>query len=200
VRKVHAAAPSRDELGSALRNVRNARGLSLAQVALATGISRSLLSLIETGRSDITLSRLVILSHFYGLPIAELLAPPPRDSTVVRKDERRRLSLATEGIEIEYLTAEAASFLPFVASLDPGASPSEQVAHPGEEFVHVLEGAIRIDRAGSEPLTLEAGDSALYSSDRPHRWVNVGGAPARLLAVASPPPTPNGGGAGERLR
>jgi transcriptional regulator with XRE-family HTH domain len=183
-----------------LRNVRGARGLSLAQVALATGISRSLLSLIETGRSDITLSRLVTLSHFYGLPLAELLAPPPPDSTVVRKDEGRRLSLAAEGIEIEYLTSQAGSFLPFVASLEPGAAPSEQVSHPGEEFVHVLEGAIRIEREGAEPLTLEAGDSALYGSDRPHRWVNVGGAPARVLAVAAPPPSPGAARAGERLR
>jgi len=36
-------------LGTTLRTIRTSRGLSLAQVGKATGISRSLLSLIETG-------------------------------------------------------------------------------------------------------------------------------------------------------
>ena len=68
--------PHQAGLGAALRAARTRRGLSLAQVAEATGISRSLLSLIETGRSDITIGRLDKLSLLYDVRLSELLPEP----------------------------------------------------------------------------------------------------------------------------
>src|SRR4051812_28348017 len=53
-------------LGAALRGLRRARRLSLQDVAEATAISASFLSLVETGKSDITIGRLVRLVEFYG--------------------------------------------------------------------------------------------------------------------------------------
>src|SRR5437870_657833 len=60
-------------VGSALRKVRTARNLSLSEVADATGISTSFLSLVEKDRSDITIGRLVRLIDFYGISITDLL-------------------------------------------------------------------------------------------------------------------------------
>ena len=67
-------------LGTTLRTIRTARGFSLAQVAAATGISRSLLSLIETGRSDITVGRLTRLAALYEIRLADLV---PREIAAV---------------------------------------------------------------------------------------------------------------------
>jgi hypothetical protein len=90
-----------DSLGSTLRSVRTARGLSLAQVAKETGISRSLLSLIETGRSDITVGRLTRLARLYELRIVDLV-PEPRhpDPIVVRADDRQVVHYTAEGIDV----------------------------------------------------------------------------------------------------
>ncbi len=80
------------DLGKALKDARLARGYSLAQVAAATGISKSLLSLIENNKSDVTLRRLVMLAEHYETHIADLVpAKSPPDPVVTRRKERRRL-------------------------------------------------------------------------------------------------------------
>lgn len=56
-----------------MRALRRTRGLSLADVGEATRISPSFLSLVEKGKSDITIGRLVRLVEFYGISINDLL-------------------------------------------------------------------------------------------------------------------------------
>ena len=89
------------DLGRRLRQLRTTRGLSLAEVAEATGISPSFLSVVENGQSDITVSRLMRLVHWYGVSIADLLQEPDRSPVrVVRAGEQRSLELSDERIRI----------------------------------------------------------------------------------------------------
>ena len=71
-------------LGARLRAIRADRGLSLSAVAEATGISTSFLSLVETGKNDITFGRLRRLIDYYGVTLIDLL-PPSEDTVVVRE-------------------------------------------------------------------------------------------------------------------
>src|SRR5438105_3725718 len=74
---------SAPQLGDALKALRRQRGYSLVQVAKETGISKSFLSLVESGRSDITIGRLLRLVTFYGAHIADLLPQTePHDPVV----------------------------------------------------------------------------------------------------------------------
>ena len=59
-------------LGTKLRALRSDRGNSIAEVSDATGISASFLSLVENGRSDIAIGRLMRLIDFYGVGLATL--------------------------------------------------------------------------------------------------------------------------------
>ena len=59
-------------LGGALRALRLQRRASLVEVASATGISKSFLSLVENDRSDITIGRLLRLVNYYGADMADL--------------------------------------------------------------------------------------------------------------------------------
>src|SRR3954451_14814234 len=65
------------QLGRELRAHRQERGLSLKQVAEATGISVSFLSLVESGGSDITFRRLRRLLRLYGKTPSDVLAGAP---------------------------------------------------------------------------------------------------------------------------
>src|SRR6185312_910162 len=56
-------------LGERLRAIRAERGVSLSAVAEATGISTSFLSLVETGKNDITFGRLRRLIDYYGVTL-----------------------------------------------------------------------------------------------------------------------------------
>jgi transcriptional regulator with XRE-family HTH domain len=175
-------------LGPALRATRLARGLSLAQVAAATGISRSLLSLIEIGRSDVTVGRLARLAELYGVTLVDLLpAPLAVDPVVTRRDERPKLHSESEGIDIHLLTHEGGGGMtPIVAVFEPGGGEAEFHEHDGEQFVLVLEGRLRLELEGSAPVELGRGDSAYYDSRRPARWTNVGRGLARVVAVSGP--------------
>jgi quercetin dioxygenase-like cupin family protein len=53
----------------------------------------------------------------------------------------------------------------------------------------VLEGVLKLELEGSEPVVLKRGDSAYYASDRPHRWSNAG---KGIVRVVSAPARPTG--------
>lgn len=177
-------------LGSALRAVRTSRRLSLAEVAEATRISASFLSLVELGKSDITIGRLTRLAEFYRVSFADLLGgAEATDAEVIRTHEQRLLHSPAEGIDIYLLTADTKrTMLPMLLSFEPGAELAEFGRHEGEEFVHVLEGSLELEIEGGESRLLDAGDSAYYSAERPHLFRNArADAPLRLMCVDSPP-------------
>jgi hypothetical protein len=61
------------------------------------------------------------------------------------------------------------------------------VTHPGEEFVHVLEGSVVIATEFYAPLTLDAGDSLQFDSTTPHAWYSVSEKNARILFSVTDP-------------
>jgi quercetin dioxygenase-like cupin family protein len=177
-------------LGPSLRSARNAMSLSLSDVATATGISASFLSLVENGKSDITIGRLVRLVAFYGLHLNDLLpAVPATDPDIIRKAEQRTLPTAAEGIQFRLLAPDSrGSMMPMVVEFEPSAHLAEFGRHAGEEFVHVLQGKLELELEGSEPRILQAGDSAYYSAERPHLFRNASDtARLRIMCVDSPP-------------
>jgi transcriptional regulator with XRE-family HTH domain len=154
-------------------------------VAEVTGISRSLLSLIETGRSDITIGRLNKLALLYEVRLAELVPEPVHhDSTVVRRDERLGVSSRGEGIDVEVLAPEGdRTMTPLLATLEPGGAMTDYVTQPEEEFAIVIEGKARLEFASGKSIELDEGDSAYYRDVGGHRLVNLADGITRVLIV-----------------
>ena len=176
-------------LGERLRALRLRRALSLAEVACGTGLSQSFISLVETGKSDISVSRLIRLVDFYRVRLTDVIPEdvPKADQMVVRKDEQRHLYSREEGLDVYLLGPDAAqAMLPVIAEYEPTGKWAEFVGHEGEVFLHVLEGRIEIEIEGHEPVTLKPGDSAYFRSEQRQRFRNPGKQKARLIAVASP--------------
>jgi transcriptional regulator with XRE-family HTH domain len=179
-------------LGARLRATRRARRLSLARVAEATGISASFLSLVEKDGSDITIGRLVRLIEYYGISITDLL---PRDGDggwpdVVEPADRRLLHSPAEGVDVYLLASHTRGrlMMPMLVEIEPGRRLAEFGRHAGEEWVHVLDGRLRLEIEGAEPRVLEPGDSAYYPGERPHLFCNADvERPLRLLCVDAPP-------------
>ncbi len=175
-------------VGERLRALRKERGLSLAEVAEATGISTSFLSLVETGRSDITLGRLVTLVKFYDTSVEELLPETvPLDNSLVRGDEQRHVASPAEGMDVYLLSPTTErTMMPLICTFEPGAGHVEPAVHEGEEFLHVLDGALEIT-IGGEATRLAAGDSFYFAAETPHTLQNVFDGRTRIFAVVSPP-------------
>jgi transcriptional regulator with XRE-family HTH domain len=178
------------QLGERLRALRRERGFSLAKVAKDTGISQSFLSLVETGRTDITIGRLIRLVSFYDIHVSELLPPSPgTDPIVVRGGEERLVVSPAEGIEVYLLTSDTDGrmMMPVVAVFEPGGGLAEYSEHEGEEMVHVLSGSIEAEIGGHEPITLKKHDTVHFRANQPHSYRNPGKRKAIVLAVVTPP-------------
>lgn len=176
-------------LGPRLLQARQSAGLSLAQVAAATGVSASFISAVEKGKSDISVSRLMLLVRCYHISLTDLVEDGrPNPLHVVKAKNRRELNLDSERISVFLLASDGEhTMMPVLNEYEVSGHMDEPVAHEGEEFVFVLEGTIELEIKGEPPVILETGDSAYYRADVPHGFRNIGHVPARFIGVASPP-------------
>lgn len=186
-------------VGYRLRELRQERGLSLGEVSESTGISTSFLSLVETGRSDITLGRLMRLVKFYGTSVEELLPQVPSlDASLVRGEERLYVPSPAEGMDVYLLSPDTErTMMPLIVHFAPNAGLAEYASHEGEEFLHVIEGALQVTVDG-DSVTIKEGDSFYFSAEHPHSLKNVFDGTTRIFAVVSPPSL--GRGPGGELR
>jgi len=175
------------QIGARLRALRRERGYSLTQVAQGTSISKSFLVLVEAGRSDITITKLMRLAQHYGVPISDVLPDPPEaEAVLVRRGEGQRVHSPEEGLDVLLLSRHAGRAMsPVLAFVEPGGV-SERSSHEGEEFLHVLAGRIQLRFADGEEIVLEEGDSAHFRADRPHEYRNVGETRAAMMSVVTP--------------
>lgn len=176
------------QLGRRLRAIRTRLDLPLAQVAEATGMSGSFVSLVEIGKSDITITRLMRLVDFYGVSITEVLEPETSDNVVVRSDARPHMWSANEGIEVHLLAPDTTrEMTPVLVIYQPGGELAEPTRLPRDEWVLVVEGSIWIQLEDMEPIHLEEGDSAYYVGTRVVSFENRGDLPARMIACTTRP-------------
>ncbi len=170
-------------VGVRVRELREARGLSLRALSDRCGLSINAISLIERGRSSPTVSSLHALAAALGVPIVDLFqAAEARGVVIVARD--RRLGHDEHGVRMESLGSglRDQQFAPFLFTLAPGAGGERPVRHPGQEFAHCLEGQVEYAVNGERYL-LATGDSLLLESTLPHAFRNVSPRRSRLLVV-----------------
>jgi len=175
-------------LGQALRQARLSAGHSLADVAKATGISRSFLSIVEKGESEIAFGRLIRLLRFYGISLDDAVpaARPPR--LIVAPEERRELPSPGPGIKLWLLTNDLRGpMMPVLGFHDPGSRSHPLGGHQGDSFVFMLEGTLVFEREGYDPFLLQEGHSACFPGEPPFVVTNPGDQVAIVLGVVSPP-------------
>ncbi|MGA3197561.1 MAG: cupin domain-containing protein [Terriglobales bacterium] len=172
-------------LGSRLRQLRTKRGLSLARVASAAGISVGFLSALERSHMSASVGTLRRLARYYRTNILDFFDPPKLNSRLVRPSQRKVLE-AGPGVRMELLAGGNAVMEPHLFRIKPRAGSGESYAHEGEEFLFVLRGELKIALAGEE-YHLKRGDSFYFESSTPHRWKNPGSSETWLLWVNTPP-------------
>jgi transcriptional regulator with XRE-family HTH domain len=181
------------DLGTRLRALRTERGLSLSQLEAATKISSSFLSLVESGKSDITISRLVRLADFFDVELSDLVEGSRTERKpleVVRDGEGSILTSSAEGITTRFLGHQRWQLSPRVTDYEAGAmleiaggeQAVREILHHRELFIYIVTGSFEITVHGEEPVTLSRGDAVLIR-DGADRVVNTGRRPARLLIV-----------------
>ncbi|WP_030145495.1 helix-turn-helix domain-containing protein [Streptomyces violaceorubidus] len=171
-------------LGARLRAVRQARGLTLAQLAAATGISVSTLSRLESGQREPGLRHLLPLARAHRLPLDDLVGSRTGDPRVHPRPFTRH------GQTWVPLTRNPNDGLHAYKQILPApAAPRtewtprpEQGSHEGHEWLYVLSGRLLL-ALGEHDLVLTAGETAEFDTRVPHGVANAGDRPVEWLAL-----------------
>lgn len=182
------------DIGGHLRAARLERGLSLRSVAQALGVSPSLISQVETGKTQPSVSTLYALVNHLGVSLDELLgvggdAPQPSGSpspvfghsgpalpAVQRASENPVLEM-DNGVRWERLAiGEGGPADALLVTYAPGASSSSEgrlMRHSGIEHAYLLQGELTL-QLEFDTYVLHPGDSLQFDSVRPHLYSNRG--------------------------
>ncbi|MET8975546.1 XRE family transcriptional regulator [Streptomyces sp. NPDC004539] len=150
-----------------LRALRRRASLTLEAAARSAGLSPAYLSRLETGQRQPSLPMLLALARVYGTTVSELLG----ESAVLRDAVVRAGDMEpTEAGGWTYVQAGAAGrgMQALRVRVPHGAQGDIVRVHPGEEWLYVLKGRLRLTLGDSTHL-LDPGDSAHFDSLTPHR-------------------------------
>lgn len=175
--------------GEHLRRLRKANGISLRQLAQATGTSASFISQFERGLTGASAATLIRIADCFGTNIAELFSGADRQSgAVLRRAERPALPFTCGQRKTLLSRRPFTHFEVYSAEFQPGGSSGDQPYTHGDshEMLLVLRGRVRLE-LGGEAHDLDRGDCAEYATSVPHRVVNVGAGTAEVLYLIAPP-------------
>jgi transcriptional regulator with XRE-family HTH domain len=177
------------DVGSRIRLLRGEKGLSLRKVATLSGMSPSLLSQIETGKVNPSLSTLRKIAQALDVPVFYLVLDASyQTSGVVKKAQRRLVVFPKGGLQYEIIHSNLQKKMGIhIGTLKPGGMTSEeQLSHQGEECVIILDGQMNVEIRETATL-LEAEDSIYFDSSIPHRLCNNGDKDCLFYLIITPP-------------
>ena len=122
----------RRALGSILRARREAASRTLSEIAAEAGLSPAHLSEVERGRKEISIERLVAVTHALQVPPAQVFADLARrlgaegEQPAWPEDPPVKLRLATASLPLEALRS-VADFSAYLAMANPPPKPKERI-------------------------------------------------------------------------
>jgi transcriptional regulator with XRE-family HTH domain len=178
-------------IGREVRAFRRKLGITVADLAAATGLSLGMLSKIENGLTSPSLTTLQVLSRALGVPVTAFF----------RRYEEERAAVfvkAGEGLEIErrgtraghqynllgHVGAKSSGVVvePYLITLSETSDVFPTFQHAGMEFLYMLEGEV-VYRHGSNLFRMLPGDSLFFDADAPHGPEELTRLPIRYLSI-----------------
>lgn len=174
-------------VGERLRQLREARNISMRSLATRSGLSANALSMIERGRASPSVSTLYKLADALGVSITSFFASETDRKQVVflKSDSRTRMSFTRgvfEGLGGEQFVGRVE---PFMLTLENSANSGPRtMSHTGHEFVFCLRGELEY-QVERQVYLLEPGDSLLFAAHLKHKWRNPGKNVATAIIIIS---------------
>jgi transcriptional regulator with XRE-family HTH domain len=175
--------------GARIQELRSAAGLSAQALARRSGVSRGTLAQLEAGEGNPTVDTLYALANALGVPLAELLAPPPDEPGVhvVRAGSGPSVPGGTTEAELLERFDRPGLFGELYAiRFFPGEARHSQ-AHPlgVVEHLYLHDGHVRVGPEDA-PVELGPGDYARYDGSVPHIYEALGGEASGTLMMLTP--------------
>jgi transcriptional regulator with XRE-family HTH domain len=166
-----------EAVGPRLKQIRNDRDVTLAELSERTGISKSTLSRLETGQRRPSLELLLPLAQAYRVPLDELVGAPEVGDPRVRLRPRR-----VHGRIVVPLTPHRSGTQAWKIVIPANQREPDLRVHEGHEWLYVLSGRMRLILGGHD-LVLGPGEVAEFDTRVPHWFGSTGEGPAEVLSL-----------------
>ena len=179
-------------VGTEIRQLRQAKRLTLQELADKAGLSIGLLSQLERGRSLLAVATLMRISVALEVPMNFFFsratdAGSEESDIVVRAKDRRQLTFPGLGISEDLLSPNLAGPIEMLLStIEPGADCGEAYSHGGDEAGLLISGTLDL-WVGERYFALKTGDSFSFPSKIPHRYKNSGTVKTQIVWIITPP-------------
>lgn len=160
-------------VGERLRAIRLERGLTLAQVAEASGLTKGFISQLERGLSSISLSALARVCAALEVRFGEVLDDRPAEKEAVGEAGAGGWPFFDSHQDVLLSPREEPRLALLESRLPPGTTAGEELyTFPADrEVVYVAAGTLEL-QIGETLHELGAGDTITYSPRDPHTWRN----------------------------
>jgi len=182
-------------IGREVRAFRRQQSMTVADLAILTGLSIGMLSKIENGNTSPSLTTMQLLANALSVPITSFFRGFEESREAVH-------TKAGEGVETEragtraghqyqllaHIGANASGVLvePYMITLNETSDVFPTFQHDGIEMLYMLEGEVDY-RHGDKVFPLKPGDTLFFDADSPHGPEGLVKLPARYLSIISYP-------------
>jgi len=182
-------------IGHEVRAFRKKLGITVTDLAAATGISLGMLSKIENGNISPSLTTLQSLSRALGMPLTAFFRryEEPRNAVFVKAGqgielERRGTRAGHQYNLLGHIDNNTSGVIvePYLITLTADSDVFPTFQHEGMEFLYMLEGEV-VYRHGDQLFPMQPGDSLFFDADAPHGPEVLVKLPARYLSIISYP-------------
>lgn len=178
-------------IAARVREYRTERGLSSAELATTSGISKAMVSRVESATTSASLTTLQRLAEGLGVPVTALFRGADTDREAVFTPAGEGSVTTRSGTRLGHVYRQLGLLKDIEGGLDPtivtlteSSAVFPQFQHPGTEFLHMLEGEM-VYGHGAQSFRLRPGDSLLIDGQAPHGPQELTSVPIRFLAIRS---------------
>ena len=177
------------DIGTRLRQVREAHALSQRSLAKSSGISNATISLIESGKLNPSVAVLKRILEGIPMHLAAFFADEPGETAPVVYRAADLVEIGGGKVSYRQVGHHIAgrSIQILHERYEPGADTGKlALEHSGEEGGVVIRGRLELT-VGGERHVLGPGDAYYFDSSRPHHFRNVGSGCCEVVSACSPP-------------
>lgn len=188
------------DVGSRLREVRLAAGLTQRQLAERAGVTHGMISMVEQNKNSPSVASLRKILGGVPMTMADFFEPDRSDQDKVFYTPGELIDLTSRLHKLQETDARSGKVtLRQVGDArlhnlqilheryEPGGDTGEaMLEHLSHEGGVVISGELELT-VGDRVRILKAGDAYLFDSRIPHRFRNVGDRPCEVVSACTPP-------------
>ncbi len=175
-----------ENIGKRIKKFRQEHELSMAELSKLSGVSISMISKIEHGKSQPPISTYDNIAKGLGVSLSQLFVETNEKGNLTMVKANERYIIAKSNYVASPLSRELndKKMEPFYCEYRPSETFAPPNTHENQEVLYVLEGVMEF-KYGNQILTLKEGDCINYHGEIPHSARALGPGGVKTILIVS---------------